>query len=164
MVTKQVIFNDIYVDLLSQSNKKYILSELIGFLCISMCFFYYVFFKEKLKVPAYFFTDIPSVKIFVKSPVCFGSKTIIKSEVSSTTTPEKIEWQKSKDRIDFHCIKEPSLFRTTARFECPSYVIPKTTFTDKLYYRLLVWNENGEGVSNTVYLDVTGSMALFQFP
>lgn len=152
------------MDLLSQSNKKYILSELIGFLCISMWVLYYVFFKEKLKISAYFFTDFLSVKIFVNSPVCFGSKTTIRSEVSSTTTPEKIEWQKSKDEIDFHCIKEPILFKTTAGFECPSYVIPQTTFTDKLYYRLLVWNENGKGVSNTVYLDVTGSMALFQFP
>lgn len=153
------------MDLLSHSNKKYILSELIGFLCISMCFFFTkCFLKKKLKISAYFFTDFLSVKIFVNSPVCFGSKTTIRSEVSSTTTPEKIEWQKSKDEIDFHCIKELILLKTTARFECPSYVIPQTTFTDKLYYRLLVWNENGKGVSNTVYLDVTGSMALFQFP
>lgn len=123
-----------------------------------MCFYLF------LKTSTYFFTDVPSVIIFANSPVCFGSKTIIKSKISSTTTPEKIEWQKSKDEIDFHCIKEPIILRTTASFECPSYVIPKTTFTDKLFYRLLVWNENGEGVSNTVYLDVTGSMALFQIP
>lgn len=155
------MYHDIYVDLLSQSNKKYMLSDLIGFLCISMWFFYYVFFKEKLKISAYFFTDVLSVKIFVNSPVCFGSKTIIKSEVSSTTTPEKIEWQKSKDGIDFHLIGKPDIYlESTEHFKNPFLVIPKTTFADKLFYRLWVWNRVGNNTSNTLYLNVTGSMAL----
>lgn len=113
-----------------------------------------------MKTSTYFFTEAPSVKILVDSSVCFGSTTTIKSEVSSTPKPKKIEWQKSKDGIDFHCTEKRLYVRSTDIFTSPSYVIPKTTFTDKLYYRLLVWNEIGESVSNTVYLNVTGSMAL----
>lgn len=108
----------------------------------------------------YFFTEVPSVKIIVDSSVCFGSTTTIKSEVLSTPKPQKIEWQKSKDGTKFLSTENPILFNSTDIFTSPSYVIPKTTFTDKLYYRLLVWNEIGESVSNTVYLNVTGSMAL----
>lgn len=126
-----------------------------------MCFFYYVFFKEKLKVFVYFFIDVFSVKIFVKLLVCFGLKIIIKLEVLLIMIFEKIEWQKSKDGIDFYCIKEFSLFRIIVRFECFFYVILKIIFIDKFYYCFLVWNENGEGVSNIVYLDVIGSMVLF---
>lgn len=117
-----------------------------------------------LKTSPYFSTEVPSVKILADSQVCFGSTTTIKSEVSSTPKPKKFEWQKSKDRIDFYCTEKPIYLRSTDIFTSPSYVIAKTTFTDKLYYRLLVWNEIGKGVSNTVSLDVTGSMALFQFP
>lgn len=117
-----------------------------------------------LKTSTLFFTDVPSVKIFVDSPVCFGSRSTIKSEVSSTTRLEKIEWKKSEDGIDFHCTENPIHSKSTANFTSPCYVIPKTTFNDKLYYRLLVWNENEEGDSNTVFLNVTGSMALFQVP
>lgn len=104
------------------------------------------------------FTDVPSVKIFVDSPVCFGSETIIKSVVSST--PEKTEWQKSKDGTDFQLIRKRNIFHgSTKSFENPFFVIPKTTFADKLFYRLLVWNRVGKSASNTFYLDVTGSMA-----
>lgn len=37
-------------------------------------------------------------------------------------------------------------------------MIENTTFDDILYYRLLVWNIIGDCVSNTLYLNVTGSM------
>lgn len=113
-----------------------------------------------MKTSIYFFTEVPSVKILVDSSVCFGSTTTIKSEVSSTPKPKKIEWQKSKNRINFNCTEKPLYFTSTDIFTSPSYAIPNTTFTDKLYYRLLVWNETGEGVSNAVFLNVTGSMAL----
>lgn len=93
------------------------------------------------------------------SPVCFGSETIIKSEVSSTPTPERTEWQKSKDGTDFHLIGKPKMyFGSTEDFKSPFLVIPKTTFADKLFYRLLVWNRVGKSASNTIYLNVTGSM------
>lgn len=95
------------------------------------------------------------------SPVCFGSETIIKSVVSSTPTPEKTEWQKSKDGTDFHLIGKPNIFHgSTENFKNPFLVIPKTTFADKRFYRLWVWNRVGKSASNTLYLNVTGSMTL----
>lgn len=107
------------------------------------------------------FTDVPSVRIFVDSPVCFGSETIIKSVVSSTPTPEKTEWQKSKDGTDFQLIGKRNIFHgSTKSFENPFLLIPKTTFADKLFYRLWVWNRVGKSASNTFYLDVTGSMTV----
>lgn len=106
------------------------------------------------------FTDVPRVRIFVDSPVCFGSETIIKSVVSSTPTPEKTEWQKSKDGTNFHLIGKPNIYlESTDNFKNPLLVIPKTTFADKLFYRLWVWNRFGKNASNTLYLNVTGSMA-----
>lgn len=92
------------------------------------------------------------------SPVCFGSETIIKSEVSSIPTADKFEWQKSKDGDDFYCIGKQEDFGNTDNFTCPILTIPKATFADKLYYRLLVWNIIGESFSNTIFLNVTGSM------
>lgn len=113
------------------------------------------------KLPMHSFADIPSVEIFIDSPVCFGSETIIKSEVSSTPTPEKTEWQKSKDGTDFQLIGKRNIYiESNENFKNPFLVIPKTTFADKLFYRLWVWNRVGKSVSNTFYLNVTGSMAL----
>lgn len=106
----------------------------------------------------YCFSDVPVVKLLEVSPVCFGSETAIKSVISSTPTPTKIEWQQSKYGINFHCVRDAHTFESTDSFSCPSLVINKATFDDKLYYRLLVWNGIGKGVSNTVYLNVTGSM------
>lgn len=96
------------------------------------------------------------------SQVCCGSESTIKSIVSSIPTPKKIEWQNSKDGIDFFRISKPEFFETDDSFTCPFFLIPKTTFADKLYYRLLVWNGIGESVSNTVYLNITGSMVIIK--
>lgn len=109
-----------------------------------------------------FFTDVASVQISVDSQVCCGSETTIKSVVSSIPTPEKIEWQNSKDGIDFSCISKPEFFEIDDTFICPFFLLPKTTFADKLYYRLLVWNGIGESVSNIVYLNITGSMVIIK--
>lgn len=109
-----------------------------------------------------FFTDVASVQISVDSQVCCGSETTIKSVVSSIPTPEKIEWQNSKDGIDFSCISKPEFFEIDDTFTCPFFLLPKTTFADKLYYRLLVWNGIGESVSNIVYLNITGSMVIIK--
>lgn len=102
--------------------------------------------------------DVPSVKLLNVWPVLCGSKTTIKSEVLSTPKPEKIEWQKSKDGVDFHPIKEANGSKHTKSSSCFPLVIPKATFADKLYYRLLVWNKIGKGVSNTMLLNITGSL------
>lgn len=96
----------------------------------------------------------------VDSPVSFESETTVKSVISSTPTPEKIEWQKSKDGINFHSIENANTSENTKFSTCPFLKINKATFADKLYYRLLVWNRIGESVSNTIFLNVTGSMVL----
>lgn len=111
-----------------------------------------------LKICLHYITDVPSVKLLNVWPVLCGSKTTIKSEVLSTPKPEKIEWQKSKDGVDFHPIKEANGSKHTKSSSCFPLVIPKATFADKLYYRLLVWNKIGKGVSNTMLLNITGSM------
>lgn len=112
---------------------------------------------------SFFFTDVPIVQISVDSQVCCGSESTIKSLVSSIPTPKKIEWQNSKDGIDFFRISKPEFFETDDSFTCPFFLIPETTFADKRYYRLLVWNGIGESVSNTVYLNITGSMVKINF-
>lgn len=99
-------------------------------------------------------TDVPSVELLEVSPIFCGSKTTIKSVILSTPTPEIIEWQTSRDGVDFHSMKKAKHFDNTDS----SFVIHKATFADKLYYRLRVWNAIGETISNTVYLNVTGSM------
>lgn len=108
------------------------------------------------------FTDAPHVKISVDSPVCFGSNTTIKSVISSKPTHDKLKWQTSEDKINFHTIARWNLKENGKFSTCPFLEIRKATFNDKRCYRLLVWNRIGKGVSNTVYLDVTGSMSLSQ--
>lgn len=112
------------------------------------------------RIPLPCFPDIPSVKIFEDSSVCFGSETTIRSVISSTPPPEKIEWQKSMDEVNFSCIRYAKYPQSTNKSTCPSFVIKKTSFDDRLFYRLLVWNGIGESVSNTVFLNVTGSMSI----
>lgn len=107
-----------------------------------------------LEFCSHFITDVPSVELLEVSPIFCGSKTTIKSVISSTPTPENIEWQTSRDGVDFHSMKKTKYFDNTDS----SFVIHKATFADKLYYRLRVWNGIGETISNMVYLNVTGSM------
>lgn len=118
-----------------------------------------------LNIKQYFFhintfSDIPGVEIETDPKVYYGSKTTFRSKVSSIPSRKKVEWQTSKDGTDYHCIdvEDPKYYGSNVIPECPLLVIPKTKFDDKLYYRLLVWNDIGEGISNTVKLNVTGSM------
>lgn len=106
-----------------------------------------------------FFPDVPNVKILIDPIYKFGSKATITTEVSSIPSPENVEWQKSKDGIDFHCIdiKNPKYYGSSEKPECPMLVILEINFVDKLHYRLLVRNKFGESISNTVFLDVKGS-------
>lgn len=108
------------------------------------------------------FTGVPRVEISVESPVVVGSETTIKSSILSTPTPSKIEWQRSKDGINFDCIKNANSIKNRSIPACPFYKISKATFEDKLYYRLLVWNEIGKSASNIVQLKVTGSMVIIK--
>lgn len=108
-----------------------------------------------------FFSDIPKATISTKSKVYLRSTAQIKSKVSSTLPLNKYEWQSSVDGNVFHSIGIDKLkYHATDCLKKPSLVIRKTTFDDIRHYRLMVWNAIGDGVSNTVYLNVTGSMFL----
>lgn len=71
-----------------------------------------------------------------------------------------MDWQTSEDKINFHTIETGNFKESGKMSTCPFLQRDEATFNDKRYYRLLVWNGIGKGVSNTVYLNVTGSMAL----
>lgn len=90
----------------------------------------------------------------------FGSNTIITSRISSFPSLEGMEWQKSIDGNTFNCtdISQPRYKGSRIEPESPLLVIPKTTFEDKLHYRLLVWNIFGRCISGPLPLIVTGSM------
>lgn len=101
----------------------------------------------------HFFLDIPKATISTESKVYFGSTTQIRSKVSSTLPLSKYKWQKSVDGNVFHFINFNEIKRHKTEL-----MIPSTTFDDIRHYRLLVWNILGGCVSNTVYLNVIGSM------
>lgn len=111
------------------------------------------------------FVDVPCVEISIKPTVHFASDTTITSIVTSMPPPEKAQWQKSKHRIDFSevDVTKSKYFGSNASPQCPSLVIPKTTFDDIGYYRLQISNKLGLNVSNSVYLNVTGSMFFQSF-
>lgn len=112
----------------------------------------------------FFFLDVPSVNIEVNPTVYFGSKATITAVVSSSPPPEQVRWQKSKDGNNFHCIDitKPNYYGSNDIPSKPLLQIPKATFDDKLYYRLLVRNKIRESISDTVQLNVTGSMIFFK--
>lgn len=103
--------------------------------------------------------DVPRAKISTEQEVFFGSHTFLTSEISSCPSLEGAEWQTSIDGNTFCCvdISQPKYYGSSRNPELPSMEIPKVTFDDKLYYRLLVWNKIGEQFSNTVYLNVIGN-------
>lgn len=107
----------------------------------------------------YFSPDIPKATISTESNVYLGSTTQIRSEVLSTPSISKYEWKKSVDGNAFQCIViNERNYHGSGNLMNPLLVIKDTTFDDILYYRLLVENFIGVCVSNTVYLNVTGSM------
>lgn len=108
------------------------------------------------------FVDIPKVQILSEKSVVFGSKTTFSSKISSCPVPDGAEWQKSVDgdtfdRID---ISKPKYFNSSCNPKNPILEIPKVTFADKFYYRLLVWNKIGATKSNITHLNVTGGMQI----
>lgn len=85
------------------------------------------------------------------------------SEVASCPVPDKAEWQKSVDGQTFKCIdvRETKYHGSCLNPESPSLEINPISFDDKQHYRLWVWNKIGEQGSNTVFLNVIGSMYEF---
>lgn len=109
----------------------------------------------------YFFPGIPKATISTESKVYLGFTAQIRSKVSSNLPLSKYKWQKSVDGNAFEYIDNNEripVYNGTGQLMNPSLLIRNTTFDDILYYRLLVWNRIGGCVSNTVYLNVTGSM------
>lgn len=107
--------------------------------------------------------DIPRAELSVESNGFFGSKATIRCMIFSCPLPEKIQWQKSKDKRDFLTIDitAPAYIGSTDDNKSAILVIPKISFDDKLFYRILVWNKIGQNYSNIIYLNVTGSMNLY---
>lgn len=118
------------------------------------------FAEEKLEIfDSLFFWDIPKATISTESKVYFGFESQIRSKISSTLPPNKYIWQKSADGNAFHCIDiNERKYYGTDHLKNRSLVLQNTTFDDILYFRLLVGNLIGVCVSNTVHLNVTGSM------
>lgn len=108
----------------------------------------------------YFIADVPNAEISTQQQVYFGSKTSFTSRIVSCPSPNGVEWQQSNDGETFKSINisQPKYYGSSCNPMSPLLIIPKVTFEDKLYYRLLVWNKIGEQYSNTVFLDVKGSM------
>lgn len=102
------------------------------------------------------FADIPILNIVTDSKIVFGSKTIIKAFISSCPSICEMEWQKSIDRQNFSSIdvEDPKHEGSSPGPRLPLLVITNTTFEDILYYRLRVWNKDGEIFSNTLLLNV----------
>lgn len=118
-------------------------------------------YKRKLGIfdSLIFFPDIPKATISTASKVYLGSTTQISSKVSSTLPLSKYKWQKGFDGNEFQCIGiNEGKFYETDGLQNPFLFIPNTTSDDILYYRLLVTNIIGGCVSNTVFLNVIGSM------
>lgn len=103
--------------------------------------------------------NVPIVKIPQEQAGCFGSEITITPSILSIPSPKRANWQRSQDGIKFKLIhiNDKKYVGSSDDPECPKLVISKATFDDRLYYRLLVCNEMGEGVSNTVHLNITGS-------
>lgn len=126
----------------------------------------YLLFKNELKVYKkirniwhLFFPDLPEATISTELQVYLGSAAEIRSKVSSTPPLNEFKWQKSVDGNKFQCIDiNKREYHGTDGLKNPFLVIPITTFDDILHYRLLVRNIFGGCVSNTVYINVTGSM------
>lgn len=123
----------------------------------------YLFFFEHLHFSkAFLFTiaDVPFAQISTDSKGVFGSMTIFKSVVTACPKLERVEWQGSSDGKTFIPIdiSKPHYHGSKQLVESPLLVISKTTFEDRLHYRLHVMNKIGKSFSNILYLDVRGSM------
>lgn len=105
------------------------------------------------------FIDIPNATIFKETTVYCGSPTKLCAEISSCPSPDEVMWQRSRDGNSFNFIDidEPEYFRSTNDIQSPLLRIPKATSEVQLFYRLYLRNKLGENISNTIYLNITGS-------
>lgn len=104
--------------------------------------------------------DVPNATLSTEnSEVVFRSETKVKSLVTSCPKPDGVEWQKSKDGINFLGIdiNKPHYHGSSLNRESPLLLISNTVFKDMSYYRIRVWNKIGEHLSDPLYIDVKGS-------
>lgn len=122
----------------------------------------------KLYCPQYgriciLFLDIPSIEISSKSKVIFGSETRLNCQVCGYPPPDKVEWQNSVDGTTFHPIDiDGDKHCGSSTDPRSSYLlVRKASLKDQLYYRVVVSNLIGKCISNTLFLQVTGSMFVY---
>lgn len=110
----------------------------------------------------YFFLDIPRIEIPSKSKVPFGSETRLNCHVCGYPSPDKAEWQKSVDGTIFHAIDIDGYkhFGSSTGSQSPYLLVRNASLMDQQYYRVVVSNLIGKCISNTLFLQVTGSMFL----
>lgn len=103
--------------------------------------------------------DVPNASILKETTVYCGSSTELRAQVSSCPSPDEVKWQRSSDgnSFDFIDIDDPQYFGSTNDILSPFLRIPKATSDVQLYYRLFLRNKLGENISNTIYLNITGS-------
>lgn len=103
--------------------------------------------------------DVPNATILKEATVYYGSSTKLSADVSSCPPPDEVKWQRSRDGNSFNFIdiNEPEYFRSTNDIQSPLLRIPKAMSDVQLYYRLYLRNKLGENISNTIYLNITGS-------
>jgi hypothetical protein len=123
------------------------------------------FYSQRIITFSFINLGIPNAMLITEpntGSVCFGKETKIDSTIETCPPLEGALWQKSSDLVTFEemDMKNPKYFGSTSDIANPVLKFAKPTFSDRLYYRLQVWNKIGESYSNTVYLNVTGGMCL----
>lgn len=125
------------------------------------------FYRNKMSV--YYDTcqylDVPKANISTEPRSFYGSCISILSQVVSCPAYDGIQWQKSIDGLTFHNIdiSKAKYHGRSLNSMFPSLEIKQISFDDKQFYPLYVWNRIGERVSNTVFLNVIGSMYINHF-
>lgn len=87
---------------------------------------------------------------------------MIKALNASCPSICRMEWQKSIDRQNFSSIKveDPKYEGSSRGPKLPLLVITNTS-EDALYYRLRVWNKDGEIFSNMLHINVKRAISKY---
>lgn len=115
----------------------------------------------------YFLIDIPSAEIVStsNSKIICGSDTRLNCIVSGYPSPGVVEWQHSLDGTEFVDIDTDTntYLRSSSGLRSHSLLVMKATLNQQRYYRVFVSNNIGKCTSNTLFLQVTGSMSVYLF-
>lgn len=108
----------------------------------------------------YCFIGQPNAEILstTHSKVICGSDTKFDCIVSGHPRPDVVEWQNSHNGIDFFRIDaDPVNFKVSPH----SLIVRNATMNHQQYYRAVASNNIGMCTSNTLFLQVTGSMCIY---